>query len=100
MTFGPAIANAGVSAVSRRRPTMIQLRAHPRPALSPGHTPGFGALDRVAESPARVLLLSALIVTLASWPIFLRTFVNDDATYALIAHKLNAGYVLYRDAVD
>jgi 4-amino-4-deoxy-L-arabinose transferase-like glycosyltransferase len=55
---------------------------------------------RLWATPARAVLAGAVLLAVASLPIFLRTFVNDDASYALIGHKLHAGHLLYRDAVD
>jgi hypothetical protein len=59
-----------------------------------------GALDRLVGSRRRWIAAAAVALVLGTAPVFLRTFVNDDATYALIAQKLNAGARLYRDAVD
>ena len=55
---------------------------------------------RLADSGRRWIPVAALALIVGSAPAFLRTFVNDDATYALIAQKLNAGALLYRQAVD
>jgi 4-amino-4-deoxy-L-arabinose transferase-like glycosyltransferase len=53
------------------------------------------------EPAALALLLGAVaVVVLGSLPVFLRTFINDDTTYALVGQKLAAGFALYRDAVD
>jgi hypothetical protein len=46
------------------------------------------------------LLVSAAVLVLCSAPAFLRPFLNDDASYALVGAKLSRGAVLYRDAVD
>ena len=54
----------------------------------------------ITSSRRRLLAVSALVLTLGTAPTFLRTFVNDDATYVPVAQKLNAGGLLYRDAVD
>jgi hypothetical protein len=58
------------------------------------------ALDRLVVSRRRWVSVAAFALLVGTAPAFLRTFVNDDATYALIAQKLNAGARLYRDAVD
>jgi len=55
---------------------------------------------RLLEKPRLALLACAATVVLCSAPAFLRPFLNDDASYALVGEKLNRGYVLYRDAVD
>lgn len=49
---------------------------------------------------ANALLVCAAVVLVGSAPGFLRTFITDDASYALIAARLNQGHLLYRDAVD
>ena len=51
-------------------------------------------------SPRRLLVGCSLVVVLCSLPVFLRTFLSDDTTYALIAQKMNAGRVLYAEAAD
>jgi hypothetical protein len=51
-------------------------------------------------APLALVLGAVVVVVLGSLPVFLRTFINDDATYALVGHKLAAGFALYRDAVD
>jgi hypothetical protein len=48
----------------------------------------------------RALILSALCLALGSAPLFFTSFLNDDATYALVGQKLLRGALLYRDAVD
>jgi hypothetical protein len=53
-----------------------------------------------AQAPRRVLVGCLLAVVLCSLPVFLRTFLSDDTTYALIAQKMNAGHVLYAEAAD
>jgi hypothetical protein len=53
-----------------------------------------------AQAPRRVLAGCLLAVVLCSLPVFLRTFLSDDTTYALIAQKMNAGHVLYAEAAD
>jgi hypothetical protein len=58
------------------------------------------ALDHLVASPRRWIAVAAVALVVGTAPAFLRPFVNDDATYALIAQKLNAGARLYRDAVD
>jgi hypothetical protein len=51
-------------------------------------------------SRRRLAALALLALLVGSAPVFLRTFVNDDATYVPVAQKLNTGRLLYRDAVD
>jgi hypothetical protein len=65
-----------------------------RAPATPGH------LERLVTSTPGALLVAACLIAVASSPVFLRTFINDDATYALIAAKLGTGHLLYRDAVD
>jgi Dolichyl-phosphate-mannose-protein mannosyltransferase len=48
----------------------------------------------------RWAIAAAAALVAGTAPTFLRTFVNDDATYVLVAQKLNAGASLYRQAVD
>ena len=57
-------------------------------------------LGRWLGSGRRVAIVSAALLALGTAPVFLQTFINDDATYALVARKLAAGGLLYRDAVD
>ncbi len=57
----------------------------------------FGRLTRSAPS---WVPLSVVALVIGTAPVFLRTFINDDATYTIVAQKLNAGALLYRDAVD
>ena len=57
-------------------------------------------LQRLIDSGARVAMVSALLLAIGTAPVFLQTFINDDGTYALVARKLAAGGLLYRDAVD
>jgi len=57
-------------------------------------------LGGVPRSGWRLAVACASLLAIGSAPIFLRTFVNDDSTYALVARKLAAGGLLYRDAVD
>jgi hypothetical protein len=58
------------------------------------------ALDRLVASHRRWVAVVLVALAVGTAPAFLRTFVNDDGAYALIAQKLNAGARLYRDAVD
>jgi hypothetical protein len=58
------------------------------------------ALDRLIASRRRWVAVALLALVVGTAPVFLRTFVNDDGAYTLIAQKLNAGARLYRDAVD
>jgi hypothetical protein len=58
------------------------------------------ALDRLLASHGRWVAVVVVALAVGTAPAFLRTFVNDDGAYALIAQKLNAGARLYRDAVD
>src|SRR5215471_9180383 len=55
---------------------------------------------RLLDNSRLALLACATAVVLCSAPAFLRPFLNDDASYALVGEKLNHGRVLYRDAVD
>jgi len=57
-------------------------------------------LGGVPRSGWRLAVACATLLAIGSAPIFLRTFVNDDSTYGLVARKLAAGGLLYRDAVD
>jgi hypothetical protein len=57
-------------------------------------------LEPLTDSGWRLAIACALLLAIGSAPIFLRSFVNDDSTYALVARKLAAGGLLYRDAVD
>jgi hypothetical protein len=56
--------------------------------------------DRLTLSRRRWALVAGLALVVGAAPAFLRAFVNDDATYVLVAQKLNAGALLYRQAVD
>ncbi|HEY6475037.1 MAG TPA: glycosyltransferase family 39 protein [Polyangia bacterium] len=61
------------------------------------------SIARIAWDPRvrrRLAAACAAALIVGAAPTFLRPFVNDDATYVLIAQKLNAGGLLYRDAVD
>jgi hypothetical protein len=58
------------------------------------------SIDWITSSRRRLLAACALALAVGTAPTFLRTFINDDFTYVLIAQKLNAGGVMYRDAVD
>lgn len=58
------------------------------------------AFDCLVASRRRWVAVVLVALAVGTAPVFLRTFVNDDATYALIAQKLNAGARLYGDAVD
>jgi 4-amino-4-deoxy-L-arabinose transferase-like glycosyltransferase len=57
-------------------------------------------LEWVTSARSRWLTVSLLALVIGTAPVFLRTFINDDATYVLVAQKLNAGGQLYRDGVD
>ncbi len=52
------------------------------------------------SSRRRLVALAVIALVVGTAPAFLQAFVNDDATYVLVAQKLNAGALLYRDAVD
>lgn len=58
------------------------------------------SIDWITSSRRRLIAACALALAVGIAPTFLRTFINDDVTYVLIAQKLNAGGLLYRDAVD
>jgi hypothetical protein len=51
-------------------------------------------------SAGRLIAVAMLALAIGTAPTFLTPFINDDATYLPIAQKLNAGGLLYRDAVD
>ncbi|MEP6652661.1 MAG: glycosyltransferase family 39 protein [Myxococcales bacterium] len=63
------------------------------PSLSP-------PVEWVVANPRRILLAAAVVITVCSAPLFLRPFLNDDASFTIVAQKLNTGHLLYRDAVD
>jgi hypothetical protein len=50
--------------------------------------------------PRLALAIALAVMVIAALPVFGATFINDDATYAIVAQKLNAGGRLYHDAVD
>lgn len=64
-----------------------------------GRTPPPAWL-RLGDSGRFGVVTAAAALAIGTAPAFLCTFVNDDATYALVAQKLNSGALLYRQAVD
>jgi hypothetical protein len=56
--------------------------------------------NEIWSRPRLALALGLAVLVVAALPVFCATFINDDATYAVVAQKLNEGGRLYHDAVD